>query len=356
MFRCLQPLFLLLLRATGSELAQMVEFLKAENRILRDKLPARITVTPQERSLLVKLGAALGNAIKDLLTIVSPRTFLRWLQEDRPKGKEKKPRRPPGRPKTEQQIADLIIRLADENGWGYTRILGELKKLGIRTVARSTVVNILKANGLDPGPKRGPGTWLEFLKRHAATLWASDFFSVKTWTLAGVVEIYVLFFIHFGSRRVYIPGMTVSPNGAWVAQQARNFTMHLDEQGLGITHLLIDHDTKYDPQFDAVLKSEGAEVKRVGPRNPNMNAVAERFVQTVKQECLDHFVVFGEKHLRHILLSFLEHYHEERPHQSLGNRPLAQQGEPEPVNLPFPTEIECRSRLGGLLKHYRRAA
>jgi putative transposase len=359
MFRCFQPLFLLLLRATGDELALMVEYLKAENRILRDKLPNRITVTPKERSTLVKLGRAIGTAIKDLITIVTPRTFLRWLQDDQPTKdkKEKKPKRPPGRPKTEQEIEDLIVQIADENKWGYTRVLGELKKLGSTNVSRSTVVNILKAHDLYTGPERTPGTWTEFLTRHAATLWASDFFSVKTWMLGRVVEVYVLFFIHVASRRVYIPGVAAHPTGEWVTQQARHFTMHLEEQGLEITHLVIDNDTKYVGKFDEVLESEGAEVIRVGPRAPNLNAVAERWVQCVKTECLDHFVIFGEDHLRYILKEFLIHFHEERPHQSFGNRPLVQQGGPEPpASLPFPAEVERRTRLGGLLKHYHRAA
>ena len=142
-------------------------------------------------------------------------------------------------------------------------------RLGV-TVSRSTVVNILKDNGLDTGPKRGPGTWSNFLTRHVATLWASDFFSVKTWTLGGVVEVYVLFFIHVGSRRVFIPGVTAHPNDAWVTQQARNFAMHLGDQGMKLTHLIIDHDTMYTAAFDTVLEAEDADVMRVGPLAPNL--------------------------------------------------------------------------------------
>jgi len=360
MLRCLEPLFLLLLRASGSTLPLMVEYLKAENEVLRSKLPDRITVTPQERNRLVKLGAALGDAIKGLVTIVTPRTFLRWLAADRPKAKGKPSlpaKRKPGRPKTPQEIADLVVKLARETGWGYTRILGELRKLGIRDVSRTTVVHILKAHGLDPGPKRGPGTWSDFLRRHAATLWASDFFSVRSLTQNGFVELYVLFYIHVATRRVYIPGVTAHPDAAWVAQQARNFAMHLDDQGQKITHLILDHDTKYVPEFDTVLESEGAEIIRVGPRCPNLNPHAERYVQTVKSECLDHFLVCGEKHLLHLLDEFGSHYHTERPHQALGNRPLSQQDDDEADVLPFAgEEVQCRERLGGLLKHYHRAA
>lgn len=218
-----QRFLLLLAAATDRELATHVQYLKEENRILRSKLPDRITVTPQERQRLVRFGLAVGNAIKDLITIVSPRTVLRWVNGDSPRTAAS-PRKP-GRPRTAEAIRDLVLRLARETGWGYTRILGELKKLGIRSVSRTTVVNILREAGLDPGPKRGEGTWSEFLTRHAQTLWACDFFSTKVWTTAGLVEMYVLVFLHLGGRRLVITGMTLNPDAAWMAQQARNFCL-----------------------------------------------------------------------------------------------------------------------------------
>lgn len=213
--RLLNPLFALLGASTDPQLARMVEYLKAENRILRDKLPKRLTVSKQERNRLVKLGKGLGSALKDLITIVSPRTFARWVAGDK-KPIAKKQETKPGRPRTAEDIRELVLKLANENGWGYTRILGELKKLGIGTVCRSTVVNILKEAGLDPGPKRGEGTWADFLKRHSATLWAGDFLSVKSATANGIVDFYLLFFIHVGTRRVIISNPTVSPNSEWV--------------------------------------------------------------------------------------------------------------------------------------------
>jgi putative transposase len=153
-----QSLLLLLARATDRQLARHVQFLKTENGILRARLPERLQVTPQERQRLLKFGKPLGTAIKDLISIVSPRTFLRWLQgEEQAQKKPASSPQKPGRPRTEQEIRDLVLKLARENGWGYTRILGELKKLGVRTISRSTVVNILKSEGIDPGPKRGEG-------------------------------------------------------------------------------------------------------------------------------------------------------------------------------------------------------
>jgi putative transposase len=221
-------------------------------------------------------------------------------------------------------------------------------------VSRSTVINILREHGLDPGPKRGVGTWTDFLTRHAATLWASDFLTVKAWTTRGIVDVFVLFFLHPGSRRAFVAGVSASPTPDWVRQQARNATMRMEELGLPPRYLIIDHDGKYTKEFDTVFAAEGATVQRVGPKAPNLNAHAERFAQTLRQELLDHFVVFGEKHLRHLLSEFLTHYSGERPHQGIGNVPL--DGE-SPDVLPFPAGRErCRKRLGGLLRYYHRTA
>ena len=249
-----------------------------------------------------------------------------------------------------------MVKLAKENAWGYTRILGELKKLGIRGVCRSTAVNIMKEAGLDPGPKRGKGTWDEFVKRHASTLWACDFLTAKSATLTGFVDLHLLFFIHVGSRRAFVAGITPNPTGEWTAQQARNASMQMAEWGLPATHLILDHDTKFTDSFDAVFKADGCEAKRVGPMAPNMNPFAERFAQTLRHELLDHFIILGEKHLQHITKEFLEHYNEERPHQGVGNVPLskaaAKSKEPEPTTLSFASsKIQCKERLGGLIKH-----
>jgi putative transposase len=219
---------------------------------------------------------------------------------------------------------------------------------------------VLREAGLDPGPKRGEGSWTEFVTRHAATLWASDFVSVRTLTSAGVVDLYLLFFIHVGSRRVVASNPTAHPDAAWVAQQARNATMEIADLGLKATHLLIDHDAKFTGAFDAVWGAEGCEVRRVGPRAPNMNAYAERWVQSLRVECLDQFVIVGERHLRHLVREFVGHYNAERPHQLRGNVPLpaAERADAgEPVILQFPLgAVKCRERLGGALKHYYRDA
>ncbi len=350
----LHSFFALLATATDQALANYLEYLKAENRILRAKLPAPITVTPTERERLVKLGKPLGKAINELITIVSPRSFLRWVHAERPATAKEPVKR--GRPPTPTDVQELILKLARETGWGSTRILGEMKKLGVRKVARSTVIKILRANGLEPGPNRGEGSWADFLKRHAATLWATDFFSVKVWTKAGFVEYFVLFFIQVGSRRVQLVNLTPHPDAAWVTQQARNFAMTCDDLPEKPRFLIRDRDTKFVASFDAVMKAEEIEVIKTAIRAPNQNAYAERFVQTVKQECLSQFLICGEKHLRHLLAEFMAHYHLERAHQGLDNRPPLATTPPEsqgPVSI---EKIICTERLGGLLKHYHRAA
>jgi len=354
MLRLFRPLFLLLAHATDRQLARMDEYLKTENRLLRDRLPKRLRVTVQERRRLVKLGRPLGSAMRHLVTIVTPRTFSRWLKGER-QGATAKRSRKPGRPRTPDEIRDWVVRMARETGWGYSRIIGELKKLGIRAIAKSTVKNILKEHGLDPGPKRGEGTWTDFLKRHAATLYACDFFSKKVVTLRGVVEVFVLFFIHVSSRRVHIAGMSTKPTQAWTAERAREALGFLASPAGERPILLPDHDTKFESAFDAVLRENGVRVNKVGPQAPNLNAVAERWVQTVQHECLDHFVVFGEAHLRYLLDQFLEHFHLERPHQGLGNRPPSGADPPQAL-APTSGEIECQKRLGGLLRHYQRRA
>ena len=168
----------------------MVEYLKTENRILRKKLPKRIEVTPAERAKLLKLGVQLGSKIKEVISIVHPRTFARWLSESALGIK----RRKRGRPRTPEQICQLVIEMAKNTGWGYGRIIGELKKLRIR-VSQATVSRILQENGFDPGPKRGRGTWHEFIQRHMKTVWATDFFTKTVWTRRGPFTYYVLFFV-----------------------------------------------------------------------------------------------------------------------------------------------------------------
>jgi putative transposase len=353
MNKIFHPLLMLIAKATEKELVKMVEYLKTENHILRNKLPKRIDVTPAERDKLVKVGKRLGVKIKELITIVNPRTFMRWVNGEELKRKPCKP----GRPRKPEEIRDLIVQMAKDTGWGYRRIYGELKKLRIK-VSRATIARILQEHGFDPGPKRGEGTWNEFVKRHIKTLWATDFFTKTVWTIRGPVTFYVLFFIHVHTRRVHITGMTPNPDGIWMAQQARNLSMFFDEQGEAKpTHIIRDRDSKFTAQFCAILETDGIEFRPIPSRSPNMNPHSETWVQRTKRECLDWFIVFGERHLRYILESWLDYYNNYRPHQGLGNVPI---GVPppdiEPVDHFHLEDIVCHESLGGLLKHYERKA
>ncbi len=181
----------------------------------------------------MKFGSELGKALGEIVTIVAPDTLRRWIRESKKPGGIKRAKR--GRPRTKEEIRELIIKFARENDWGYTRIMGELKKLGVKPPSRNTVKNILKENGLDPGPKRGAGTWDEFLKMHAASLWQCDFYSKKVLTLKGFRDLYLLIFLHVDSRRVYISPSTFHPDEGWVNEQANAFLEHSKETGLAAT-------------------------------------------------------------------------------------------------------------------------
>ncbi len=206
------PLLLLLAKLTESELLHTIQFLKAENEMLRSRLPRSVRTTPAERSRLLKLTEPLGNAVKELISIVTFRTFQRW-RSDAKKTTRKPKKRKRGRPRKPEEIRQLVVRMAREDGWGYTRILGELRKLRITSICRNTVKNILKEHGFDLGPKRGEGTWDEFLKMHLKTLWACDFLTKEVWTLHGKVTYYILFFIEVATRRIHIAGYRRNDGG-----------------------------------------------------------------------------------------------------------------------------------------------
>jgi putative transposase len=349
MLKYYHALVAIVANAAKQQVARTLQYYRNEALTYKELCPRNYRLSPRQRQRILKYGLPLGPRIKDVITIVSPRTFARWASgETKSVGKAAKT----GRPRTAAEIVELVLRLARETGWGYTRILGELKKLRVGKIARSTVVNLLRANGFDPGPKRGEGTWAEFIERHAATLWQCDFFSKKVWTPTGLVPYFLLVFLHVGSRRVFVSAPTANPDSTWVTQQARNFVLQADGAIEPPTILLRDHDTKFSGAFDAVLKSDGIEVMPVGPRAPNLNAFVERWVQSVKQECLDHFVILGERHLHHLVAEYVRYYHAHRPHQGIGNELLTPPAQPPPDE----GEVVCESRLGGLLKHYHRRA
>lgn len=356
-------LLLLIAASTQRELARQVRCVKAENEILRSQLPKRVVVTEQERNRLVRFAAKLGRALGELVTIVHPDTLRRWIREAG-KRRRTKPARV-GRPRTREEIRRLILRLARENNWGLTRVLGELRKLGIRAISRNTVKNILKSSGFDDGPRRGVGTWDEFLKIHAATLWQCDFLSVRTLAKSGFRDLFLLVFLHVDSRRVFLSPATAHPNEAWVCDQPQAFVKHAKQTQLGVDIVMHDRDAKFTATFDAALKNAGLRVLKSSFRSPNTVAFVERFIQTLGQECLDYFFVFGERHLNYLVSQFVDYYHRRRPHQGKDNEVLVRRGRRRKPHAPHPpaendvvplAEVRCESRLGGLLKHYYRQA
>jgi putative transposase len=247
----------------------------------------------------------------------------------------------------------LILRLARENPrWGYQRIVGELKGLGI-AVSATTVRKVLRGAGLGPAGTRGGLTWREFLRAHARTMLAVDVFTVETVRLQ---RLYVLFFIELGSRRVHVAGCTRTPNVQWVTQQARQFAWTLPEPPERPRFLIRDRDQKFTNEFDAVFHSDGVQVVRTPRRAPTANAVAERFVRTVRAECLDLLLIANSQHRQRVLRMFVDHYNSHRPHRSLGLVPPAPRRPPVTPAPNSADHVHRRDRLGGLLHEYLVAA
>lgn len=339
-------IFMTFSRNRDQLLMAQIQYLKAENEILRNRCADKIMTTPQERTKLLHYGLPLGDSIKDIIGIVTYKTFQRWKREfNDPDYKPKKV----GRPRIPETLRQLIIRLAVENAWGYTRIKGELLKLS-HCVGRSTIQRILKLEGVPDPYSRKDSAWHRFVQREMESLWACDFFCQPVYSLLGKKFVWALVFIHLETRRVYYAGCTERPNSAWVEQQARQFCWYLNDNDESIKYLLRDRDGKFSPKFDSVIESEGIKVKRLPVKAPNLNAWVESWIGSLKRECLNHFIVMNEHHLDYLIREYVEHYNKERPHQSKDNRPL--------IQLPVLNkgEVECKQRLSGLLKHYYRIA
>jgi putative transposase len=333
----------------------VIEFLQAENRLLKDRLRGkRIRFTDAERALLARKAKAVGRkALMELETIVSPDTLLRWHRRLIAEKWNFVHRRGPGRPGIMQEIADLIVRMAQDNpGWGYTRIQGALGNLRHR-VGRGTIANVLKRSGIDPSPERSKRTtWSTFLKAHWKVLAASDFLTVEVWTTRGLVTHYLLFVISLADRVVDIVGITTRPDEAWMLQVGRNLIDAESGAMRGKGYLILDRDTKYTDQFRRLIRGSGTNVIRLPPRSPNLNAYAERFVRSIKFECLNRMIFIGQASLRRAVAEYVDHYHGERNHQGLGNELIYRSAAIAAHDAP----IHRRRRLGGLLNFYYREA
>jgi transposase InsO family protein len=250
-----------------------------------------------------------------------------------------------------REIRELVLRLARDNPrWGYQRIVGELKGLGM-AVSATTVRIWLRAAGLGPVGTRHGMTWREFVRAHRHSMFAVDFFTVETIWLQ---RLYVLFFIELGSRRVHVAGCTPNPSAPWVTQQARQLTWTLAGRPERVRFLIRDRDLKFTDRFDEVFRSDGIEIVRTPVRAPQANGVAERFVRTVRSECLDRLLVLNAQHLEHVLCVFINHYNGHRPHRALALTP------PQPMRPRVPewsgARVQRRDRLGGVIHEYELTA
>jgi putative transposase len=337
------------------ELLLRNEYLVTENRILRHQIKGRVHLSGGERKTLAEIGKKLGKqALEEVASIVKPDTILAWhrmLVAQKFDGSRKRKTR--GRPRINEEIDALIVRMAQEHrSWGYDRIVGALANLGY-SISDQTVGNILKRHGIAPAPQRKTTTtWNDFIRTHMDVLVATDFFTAAVWTLGGLVTYYVLFFLHLGSRRIHIAGATPHPEERWMRQIARNVTMA--EWGFLSSgqYLIHDRDSKVCPAFQQTIEAVGVKWVPLPARSPNLNAYAERWVRSVKDEALSRLILCGEHSLRHALKEYVAHYHEERPHQGKGNVVLM----PVAYGSQRQGPIRCWERLGGLLKYYHRNA
>ena len=342
----------------NQDTAAIIEYIHTENAILREMLGTkRLRFTEHQRRRLVKAGVDLKDRLHEFATLVKPETILRWHRRLKQKKWDYSKRRSKvGRPKKSDNTRELVLRLADKNGWGYERIRGELAKLG-HSVGSTTVARLLKENGYPIAPHRKGMSWKDFIQSHKETLWSADMFTEEVVTIGGLVTVYVLFFVHLATRRVYIAGCTPTPNAEWMKQQARQFTWMVrspvepdedDDDRPRCRFVVHDRDSSFLP-LDEILRSQEIEPKLTPPQAPNANAFAERFVREAR-ETLDNLIIFGEHRLHQILKKIERHHNECRPHQGIDNAiPLGYDYPPEPA---APKDVRCDSELGGLLRHY----
>ncbi|MBV9449120.1 MAG: DDE-type integrase/transposase/recombinase [Streptosporangiaceae bacterium] len=335
----------LLARSSSAKDAEILA-LRHEVAILRRANP-RPRLSWSDRAVLAALTRILPKALRSC-RIVIPGTLLRWHRR-LVAAKWRQPRAP-GRPPIPDELVTLIVQLARENRrWGAVRIQGELHR-----VAASAIRKILRAHRVPP-PVHRDDSWRTFLRAHAATLLATDFFHVDC--ALTLQRLYVAFVIETGTRRVHLLGITAHPTAAWVTQLARNLAADLEEAGHRFTHLIRDRDAKFTAAFDAVFSSIGISVLPTAPQAPRMNAHSERFVRTARTECTDRMLIAGERHLRAVLSEYVAHYNAGRSHQGHGMSLRAPDDDPDVLPFPVRTDqIQRLPRLAGLINEYQQPA
>jgi putative transposase len=357
MSQFLDPFRFVLIALSGwmnSRQSQMIDYLREENRVLREQLgEKRLRFTDDQRRRLAAKAKGLGRKVLlELNTIVTPDTLLAWHRRLIAQKYDGSKKRGPGRPRKPEEIESLIVRLATENRtWGYRRIQGALANLG-HDVGRGTIAEILARHGIGPAPERQRGTtWKEFLEQHWDLIIAADFFTIEAWTHRGLQRFLVLFFLELSTRKVEIAGIATVANGLWMHQIGRNLTDAVDGIFRGKRYLIHDRDPLFTAEFLELLREAGVTSVKLPPRSPNLNAYAERFVRTIKESCLERMILFGEGSVRRAISEFTAHYHCERNHQGLGNKLICS----GPSSM-GDGGVKRRERLGGMLNYYYRAA
>ena len=354
----MQPWQLVLIGVAGwmnRKQQQLIDYLLEENRVLREQLgKQRLSLSEAQKKRLALKAKALGwRRLKEIASAATPQALMNWyrtLIRDKYDGSKNQG---PGRPPTPGEVKALVLGLAKENrGWGYTRIQGALAHLG-HEIGRSTIRQILLGAGLAPAPERSKGkTWKEFLKAHWSVLSAADFFTVEVMSLGGLQRYAVLVIMELCTRRVTIGGIVAEPTGGGIEPVGRGL---LDGFGGVLArqkYLIHDRGAVFTEKFGAILAACGVAAVKLPARAPNLNAHWERWIRGVREECLDHLILFSESALKTAIVEYVTHFHAERPHQGLNNKII----QPEFENPDPAAEIKCRKRLGGLLKYYYREA
>jgi transposase len=352
LYLVLRRLFGFARRSRRQDLATDVEILilRHQLKVLRRRA-GRPRLRRLDRVVLVAASRVLPRSAWASF-VVSPQTLLRWHRELVRRKWTYRRKGSGGRPPIDSDTRALILSLARENPrWGCVRIQGELRKLGVR-ISATTVRALLRREGLGPAPRRSGPSWSEFLRAQACGVLACDFFTVETMFLK---TMYILFFIELGTRRVHLAGVGRNPDSVWVSQQARNVSYALGDSDRSFRFLIRDRDSKYTTSFDEVFRSDGTDVICTPIRAPKANAFAERWVRTVRAECLDWMLILGRGHLERVLNVYVKHYNRERPHRGLAlatpNRPNDHATSPSHTG-----PVRRRDLLGGLIHEYKRAA